>query len=117
MNILKVKKSLDAPLKYRLNLVLDLDYTLMQGIVSKRNDRHRVDKVLEELLRRAGEDDHYYLKEVWGCKILYILKKHLLEFLDTVSKHFNIFLYSHGEDLYVREFMKSIDPEQKMINR
>jgi len=89
----------------------------MKGIVSKKNDRHKVDFALEELLKHAGEDDHYYLKEVWGCKILYILKRHLLEFLSTLSQHFNIFLYSHGEDMYVKEFMESIDPDRKIINR
>lgn len=95
------EKSKEEILQHELNLVLDLDYTLMKGIVSKKSDRNIVDRTLEELLKIAGEDDHYYLREVYGCKILYILKRHLLEFLEEVSTCYNIFLYSHGEDMYV----------------
>ncbi|MCB9207628.1 MAG: hypothetical protein H6611_10040 [Ignavibacteriales bacterium] len=99
----------------KLNLVLDLDETLVsslhnplemsiaRGNISKQNSRIH----FNTLKIKFDKDETHSVLVFYRPKIFF--------FLDIISKYYNIFVYSHGMKDYVNEILDNIDPGRKIF--
>ena len=95
----------------KLNLILDLDETLLNSaaIPSNKSIKHFKD-IPEELMEILGPLDA-------ERNILCVLRPYYKTFLRRLSKIYNIFAYSHGRWDYVQKLLDIIDKDAKYFNR
>jgi len=98
------------PTDEKLNLVLDLDETLLNSLTLPK---------CFDLNSLPTGTPRSAINEIFcgGCHILVILRPYLIEFLERVSKFFNIYIYSLGRYEYVMAALDVFDKERKYINR
>lgn len=114
-----LSKKLKSKEFIKLNLVLDLDETLVSTI---NKDKGKIHKILGEIEEKAEKKANkkivkYKNDEDLQWEILVLFRPKLKEFLTKLNSYFEIFVYSHGEKKYVAEMIKEIDPEGLLINR
>jgi len=93
----------------KLNLVLDLDETLINTYTASKLDKFRGLNLKTQSKVQEFTCNDYCIKM--------ITRPYLNEFLERVSKHYNIFLYSFGRYKYVCCALDLIDKEEKYIKR
>ncbi len=110
-------RKIDRNQYFKLNLVLDIDETLVsslfkpeevlkaRSIISEQN--HSVK--YSNLRIKFTNDDI--------CQILVLYRPKLRFFLESIAKYFNIYVYSHGMSKYISEILNDIDPDCRLINR
>lgn len=101
----------------KLNLVLDLDETLVstlckpEEMAMAKNAMSSQNKNIKyiSLKIQLGYDE--------PCPLLVFFRPKIFSFLDQISKLYNIYVYSHGMSNYVHEIINNIDPDRKYFNR
>lgn len=101
---------------FKLNLVLDIDETLISSLYKPEHVFIAKNKILNEGNVVNYSDLMVKLHGEEPCNILVIHRPKLKYFLETMSKYYNIYVYSHGMTKYIEEIINNIDPD-KMINR
>lgn len=84
----------------RLTLVLDLDETLVHSEIKPINTANFIINITYEAR---------------PCSIYVNFRPGLFNFLETVSKHFELVLFTASHKLYAEQVMKLIDPKMKYI--
>ena len=93
----------------KLNLVLDLDETLLNSFTLPRNfsSKNLVGISRDSLKEfQCGESN-----------IIMVLRPYLFEFLERTSKLYNLYIYSHGRYEYVCCALDVIDKDEKYIKK
>lgn len=89
---------------YNLNLVLDLDNTLIYtAIFDKKVDKDLIDQIINtydpEILTTFIDDYSYY--------VVY-KRPHLDHFMSIISNNFNVYIYTNGLKSYCNEIVKGL---------
>lgn len=93
----------------KLNLVLDLDETLINShTVSQDFDIKQIKTIPQDSLTVMNNGE---------LKTIIVVRPYYQEFLERMSKHYNLFVYSHGRYDYVQFALEIIDKNQKFISR
>ena len=100
-------KALDA--NQKLNLVLDLDETLIQACNMTQ---------YPELIKMKGiPTDQLHVMNFGSQKIAIMVRPYAIEFIKRASKNYNLYIYSHGIYSYVEFVLDILDKERLYINR
>lgn len=100
----------------KLSLVVDLDQTIIHATCEPTvgewqrdptNPNHEALKDVRsfQLLEDGGRATWYYVK----------LRPGLMEFLDVVSKHYELHVYTMGTRIYAQHIVEIVDPEKKLF--
>jgi len=91
----------------KINIVLDIDLTLVQACS------------LEGMFRTKLENDKRVKWMAYkDIELAVVVRPGLTEFLESISQFANIFAYTHGERIYATTLLDDfIDPDKKFINR
>ena len=99
---------------HKINLVLDLDHTLIQAF--SIDFAHEKQSNIEELIQQKKAfkiafaiDDKKFNMFVIGRPFLWTFLRHMSEFC-------NIYLYTHGIKEYAEAVIEAIDPEQRYFS-
>ncbi|XP_038856442.1 CTD small phosphatase-like protein 3 isoform X1 [Salvelinus namaycush] len=94
----------DIPPKTRstpqATLVLDLDETLMYSSLNRIEDA-------EYTFRTCFQDNQY--------KVYMILRPHVKEFLEAMTKHFEMFVYTSAKKEYAEKILDILDPKRRLF--
>lgn len=102
----------------KLSLVVDLDQTIIHATV---------DPTVGEWQRDPSNINHESVKDVRafqllddgpgarGCWYYIKLRPGLKEFLDTISKYYELHIYTMGTRAYAQNIAKIVDPERKIF--
>jgi len=93
----------------KLNLVLDLDETIINS--------HTVSQDFDLKVIKNIPADHMSIMNNGELKTIIVLRPYTRDFLKRVSRHYNIFVYSHGRYDYVQHILDFIDQNKEFINR
>jgi RNA polymerase II C-terminal domain phosphatase-like 3/4 len=98
----------------KLTLILDLDHTLLNSTQFKELTQEQHDLLHECIAREAeglkeGQRPMLYCLRHMG--FFTKLRPHVFEFLESVSKICQPYVYTMGDKPYAREMVKLIDPE------
>jgi len=98
----------------KLTLILDLDHTLLNSTQFKELTQEEHDLLHECIAREAeglkeGQRPMLYCLRHMG--FFTKLRPHVFEFLESVSKICQPYVYTMGDKPYAREMVKLIDPE------
>lgn len=102
----------------KLSLVVDLDQTIIHATVDptvadwqsdKNNPNHDAVKDVRSFLL---DDD---ARDRPGCVYYIKLRPYLKEFLENVSKMYELHIYTMGTRAYAKNIAKIIDPDQKIF--
>lgn len=88
------------------NLVLDLDETLVNAAL--KNSDFGDFSTKSEFLREI---------QIKSATIILALRPFLTTFLQEASKYYNLFLYTHGHQIYAEKVLELIDAEKKYFDR
>ena len=92
----------------RVNLVLDLDLTLIQAFAV-------LDPSILPTLKKDPRVKYFPYKDL---QMAVVVRPELNVFLAAVSQFADLFVYTHGERSYAKTLVNEfIDPENKYINR
>eukprot|EP01017_Pseudomicrothorax_dubius_P050904 TRINITY_DN970_c0_g1_i1.p1 TRINITY_DN970_c0_g1~~TRINITY_DN970_c0_g1_i1.p1 ORF type:complete len:612 (-),score=97.53 TRINITY_DN970_c0_g1_i1:774-2609(-) len=99
------------------NLILDIDHTLIQGIVEA--NRHEFARTREVLSNHELKSSHIERKITIGDgpqrNMMLIFRREVLNFLSEMSKHFKVYIYSHGRTEYVQQILSELDPKRDFV--
>lgn len=84
----------------KINLVLDLDQTLIDSEIHKFNNNYRHKYKLESELLRCNCDDNNFI--IHG-------RNNLFDFLFFMKDKFNIYIYTNAKENYTEMFIKCVD--------
>ncbi|XP_020335942.1 CTD small phosphatase-like protein 3 isoform X2 [Oncorhynchus kisutch] len=94
----------DIPPKTRstpqATLVLDLDETLIYSSLNRIEDA-------EYTFRTCFQDNQY--------KVYMILRPHVKEFLEVMTKHFEMFVYTSAKKEYAGKILDILDPKRRLF--
>jgi len=93
----------------KLNLVLDLDETIINS--------HTVSQDFDLKIIKNIPADHLSIMNNGEMKTIIVLRPYTRDFLKRVSRHYNIYVYSHGRYDYVQHILDFIDQNKEFINR
>jgi len=93
----------------KLNLVLDLDETIINS--------HTVSQDFDLKVIKNIPADHLSIMNNGEMKTIIVLRPYTRDFLKRVSRHYNIYVYSHGRYDYVQHILDFIDENKEFINR
>ena len=100
----------------KLNLILDIDETVVNSITYIENFQMQTFKAYLEKNRDNFSD--YYFHFLLNSKEVYcVIRPGIYDFLRNISRYYNIYVYSHGSTSYIEELIKKIDPQQEYIRR
>jgi len=107
----KVNSDLDKWLmsNKKLNLVIDLDKTLIDTAVM---EKERADTFISNSGDVVDEFLHFTLNEPFLVKI----RPHIKEFLEAISPHFRMQVYTLAKTEYATKILEYIDPESKYFH-
>lgn len=88
----------------KLNLILDLDETLVNSVPHSNCVYEFPASEIKEII-------------VQGHMAWIFIRPYTSEFLRELSEYFNIFAYSHGDFPYVEKVLELIDPDKKYFSR
>ena len=99
-----------------LNLILDIDETVVNSITNNKSSQTQTLKVYIDKNREIFSD-YYYNFCIDFNEVYCIIRPGVYDFLRNISKYYNIYVYSHGTTNYIEELVKKIDPLKKYIRR
>ena len=127
MNKLTPEKIAELQPDSKLNLVFDIDHTLIFAI-----DKKLYPKLLEDYGKEWGHNIHklvlgeffriYFLissvqnigdGRTWSYEMWLIVRYGVFELLDYLNTFCNFYVYSHGFHTYIKEILNKIDPDEK----
>ena len=103
-----LKAQKESQLKEKLNLVLDLDETLVNTLSCTP---------LEFSVIKHRFGDYAIKLDTPSGYLCVLIRPYLKQFLETVSSLYNIFIYSHRSFECVQLILELIDPHKKYIRR
>ncbi|KAL4482253.1 hypothetical protein ABPG72_018034 [Tetrahymena utriculariae] len=115
----EIQNILQQNLSQKLNLILDLDETLVNTVWVTSENQSK----LEEIYRYKMPSNknvltiQYSNNEGVQKEFITIIRPHLREFIAEMKKYFNILIYSHGRKDYVLKLLDKIDPRRDLFNR
>lgn len=102
----------------KLNLVLDIDETLISSLYKPEDLLFAKNVILNQSNKYKINYSNLSLKlnHEEPKNILILHRPKLKKFLDIMSRYYNIYVYSHGMAIYIKQILDSIDPYH-LINR
>jgi hypothetical protein len=102
--------------KPKMNIVLDLDETLIGGFfqVSKLKDEsdsdndNDNDNVNDNDNDNNNDNDNDIFLGVGNLKMFHRYRPHLVEFIDYIKERYNIYIYTNGNKSHYDNFIKNI---------
>jgi len=97
--------------KEKLNLIVDLDETLLNSAgVSWTFDESTLKHIPKEFIREIQNEGD-------GMRVIVVLRPYYKQFLERLARYYNIYAYSHGRWDYVEKVLNIIDEDKLYINR
>lgn len=87
--------------KSKLNIIFDIDDTLIHSYFNKQNDRNFSDGIYHNT-------EYELFKTTSGKPFIYFIRKYAMFLLNYCFKHFNVGIWSNGNHKYVNPLLKKI---------
>lgn len=100
--------------KDKINLILDIDSTLLHAISDYEN-KPSVSKI-KKLIKEGKAIETILNFNDMIIKYALILRPYLKQFLKSVSKFCEIYIYTHGDEVYLRAVINALDPEEEILS-
>lgn len=87
--------------KSKLNVIFDIDDTLIHSYFNKKNDRNFSEGIYHNT-------EYELLKTTSGKSFIYFIRKYTMFLLNYCFKHFNVGIWSNGNHKYIIPLLKNI---------